>query len=110
MTGDRAEHYEGWAPCFHVGEGVSEEQAHVQAQAWLASATNDLERREGDSLVESLLYELSYASVTCMADQWFGVYARSRDFTTYIEADSLALALAETYRVWRDRHPELVKR
>ena len=114
----KAKRHEGWAPCFHVGDGVTSEEADAQEGAWLAEVTKDIPRGRGDELAEALLYEVThYASVTLDSDQWVMVTANgsvTRDganlFETMIQGDHFLLALAETYRVRREKREELAKR
>lgn len=109
------EHYSGWAPCFHAG-GVTPDQARKRERAWLDQVTGELGAADGAELIETLLVELTQqAEVRCASDQWVGVHTegavrldgRPHDewprFSTYIQGDNVTLALAETWRVWRER-------
>ena len=107
--------YSGWAPCMHTAE---EQQ---RALEWLAAILGPpsaefyegaFDRPGSGGAVERLLWELNQrgATVTCVCDQWVRVDAvgeiKGRRFESHIEADTFLLALAESYRWWRDHAAE----
>ena len=114
--------HKGWAPCFH-GEG-----AEPRLLAWLTEVLNP-EDEEGISLrrfldtnyrpsIEislegALMWSISLlgGELSFDADQWVVVTTRGdiggKTIYTDIQADTPLLALAETYRFWRDKRAEL---
>jgi hypothetical protein len=93
-----------------------------QALAWLdeiltrpsdAFYDGAFDRPGSGGAIERLLWELNLlgASVTCVSDQWVRVDAvgeiKGRRAESHIQADTFLLALAESYRWWRDTSREL---
>jgi hypothetical protein len=112
--------YNGWAPHICGGkEAEAERQKSLDFidRQWMRvdgwdKLPDPLRRREGyGDALEAFLWgmewlENGHASCTMYADQWVGVSAEgkvhSQEVSTFIQGDTFLLAMAETYRFWRD--------
>jgi hypothetical protein len=108
--------YSGWAPCTcHKGPEVRDQ---MRAELLPAGAT-----------IAAMLFELNLhaGSVTIASDMWWGVSVKGclhtvldgekreddvvlgdkREFSTYIQADEVDMALIETWRQWCAKYREV---
>lgn len=97
------ESHRGWAPCVHTDDG----RERIEAGYLIPGAT-----------VEDLIFAINDLGPApkCAVDQWWGISAECvlwrggepvRKFRTWIEGDSLLLALTETYKVWAAKYEEI---
>jgi len=106
--------YKGWAPCMH------DEDETRAALAWLDEVlrtpsqhffSDAFDSPGWGGPIERLLWELNAlgATVTCNSDQWVAVSAKGRvnyegpRIETSVMGDNFLLALADTYRWWREQ-------
>jgi hypothetical protein len=103
--------YSGWAPHVHSAED------EAQAEQWLRNILDPpsdeyyegaFDKPASGGEIERLLWEINNlgATVTCVSDQWVRVDAvgtvKGQVVETHIQGDTFLLALAETFRWWRD--------
>lgn len=103
--------HHGWAPCVHNEEELE------RAQSWLKSILDRpsdefydgaFERPASGGEIERLIWEINMlgGTVTCVSDQWVRVdttgTVKGRRVETHIQGDTFLLALAETFRWWRE--------
>lgn len=113
-SGERVTVYEGWAPT------IQDEAALHKAEAWLKPILDlpsdefyvaAFDRAVSGGAIERLLWEINWlgGTVTCVCDQWVRVDTvgtiKGHEVETHIQGDTFLLALAETFRWWREFGP-----
>lgn len=102
--------YSGWGPCVHSDED------RARFSEWLKPIIADVNVPEGPEyggLLESLLWMLNElgAYPTCASDQWVACICEGeiagKKVKTRIEGDTFLIAVAESYRWWREKRAEL---
>jgi hypothetical protein len=103
--------YTGWAP------SIQSDEARDQTEKWLRSILDEPSAEYYDGAfdkpgsggpMERLIWEINNlgGTVTCVSDQWVRVdtvgVVKGTQVETHIEADTFLLALAETFRWWRE--------